>query len=58
MMIKERLRFKYAINAMITISLGTIMYQSLILGGFISYDAVWGGQLENKSQMYQFVDYG
>jgi len=45
---------KMSANVIITILLFAFIFHILVLSGAISYDTVWGGRLENISQMYIF----
>ncbi len=50
----RKISFKFAANAMLLLLICLLVYHVLIVTGLIPYDAVWGGRLEDQSQMYQF----
>ncbi len=50
----RKISFKFAANAMLLLLICLLVYHVLIVTSLIPYDAVWGGRLEDQSQMYQF----
>lgn len=50
----KKIDFKLAINTMIIILISVLVFHLLILAEIVPYDIVWGGRLENKSQMRIF----
>ncbi len=50
----KKINLKFSINTMIILLTLVLIYHLLILMELIPYNAVWGGRLETKSQMYNF----
>jgi hypothetical protein len=50
----EKISIKISANIIISILLCTFIFHVFVLTGVIPYDIVWGGRLENISQMYVF----
>ena len=50
----KRINMKIAANAMIILNLCLVIFHILIMVRIIPYNIVWGGRLENVSQMYVF----
>ncbi len=46
--------FKFAINTLILLLIFTLLYHLAIVTELIPYSTVWGGHLEEKSQMYKY----
>lgn len=54
MALLKRINVKIAANAMIMLNLCLVIFHILIIARIIPYNIVWGGRLENVSQMYVF----
>ena len=54
MKILRRIGFKVAANTMLVFLSCVAVFHVLILTGAVPYSIVWGGRLENASQMYAF----
>ncbi len=50
----RKIPFHTAAAIMMVLLVAILPYHLLILTGVVSYDAVWGGRLENVAQMYRF----
>jgi len=50
----EKISMKMSANIIITILLFVFIFHVLVLSGAVPYNIVWGGRLENISQMYIF----
>ncbi len=54
MKIIRKLSLKMAANIMLILLFCVLAFHGLVLMGQIPFDMVWGGRLENASQMYVF----
>lgn len=50
----RKINFLLAIKTMIVLTLIALAYHIIIITELIPYDAVWGGRLKSREQMYQF----
>jgi len=50
----HKISLSSAIKLIICLLSIALFYHFLIITGIISYEAAWGGRLENKTQMYRF----
>ena len=50
----KKISFKLSIKLMVVLLVFIAIYHLMILFGFIPYDAVWGGRLQSRSQMYRY----
>jgi len=50
----KKISFKLAVITMLVVFICTIMFHLLVLVGIIPFNIVWGGRLENASQMRLF----
>lgn len=50
----KKINMKIAAHAMIMLNLCFVLFHILIIARIIPYNIVWGGRLENVSQMYVF----
>ena len=50
----KKINVKMTANIIIAILLCVLVFHTLVLIGIIPFDIVWGGRLENMSQMYVF----
>jgi hypothetical protein len=50
----KKISINSAAKIMALLLLSSLLFHLLILTGLIPYSAVWGGRLENRTQMYRF----
>ena len=54
MKLNQSLLFKIASNGLLFLFSGSLIFHILVLTGVINYSIIWGGRINNTSEMYIF----
>jgi hypothetical protein len=50
----QRISFRFAVNTLLLLLAGVLVFHMLVLTGVLPFQIVWGGRLENQEQMQAF----